>query len=286
MPFIPGNKTLEDVYNSDNVFANNAPVALHKPPGTIEGGVYIPLDAFVYDSFHAAAVLSSAGLNAPFDDVNAFDGGNFDGASAYPFAESSSPPEVLGAAENIPARTTSDGVPTELGDVSDPVDYDQSLSANFTVRSMSVGAQFPHRVAAQRGLSVQDIVHNMQALAVNILEPLRAQYPGFNINSGFRRGGGTSQHGTGQGVDVQWPGKPAADYNEIAVWCIANLPFDQFIFEHGNSIWIHMSFNRAGRRTGANAILTYYKPITPNFKAGLTNYYAPSAPFPPAEETT
>jgi hypothetical protein len=285
MPYKVGNgPPIEDVYKSNNVFANNVPVALHLPPGTVEGGVYIPVDDFVFDSFHAAAVLADAGLNAPFDDENAFDGGNFDGASVYPFAESSLPTEVLGAAEDIPPRTESDGIPIECGEASDPVNYDQNLSPNFTIRSLSVGAHFPHRVAAQGGLSIQDIICNMQALAVNILEPLSEKYPGFRINSGFRIGSGTSQHGRGQGVDLQWPGLAPAGYNEIAVWCIANLPFDQFIFEHGNSIWIHMSYNRAGRRTGPNAILTYYPRAQPNYKTGLTNYYAPSAPFPPPEE--
>lgn len=286
MPYKVGNgPPIEDVYKSNNVFANNVPVALHLPPGTIEGGVYIPADEFAYDTFHAAAVLADAGLNAPFDDENAFDGGSFNGSAAYPTATTSLPGEVPGAAEDIPPKTESDGIPIECGAVEDPLNYDQNLTENFTIRDLSVGAHFPHRIAAQNGLSVQDIVCNLQAVAVNLLEPLREKYPGFRINSGFRRGEGTtSQHNRGQAVDLQWPGLAPSGYNGIAVWCIANLPFDQFIFEHGNSIWIHMSYNRGGRRSAPNDILTYYPRIEPNYKAGLRNYYAPSAPFPPAEE--
>ncbi len=292
MPYRPGAGpqknsdlvSIEDVFRSENVFVNNVAVATHEAPGTFEGGVLIPIDTYVYDEFHAAPLLDVAGLNAPFDDENAVDGGNFNGAAAYPNAASSLPTEVLGAAEPLPPGRVPSGIPVSCGafEIS-PLDYDQNLSPNYTIRNLSAGAVFPHRVAAQAGLSVQDILCNMQALAVNILEPLRAEYPGFNINSGFRIGSGTSQHGRGQAVDVQWPGKPAADYNEIATWCITNLPFDQFIFEHGNSIWIHLSYNRLSN-IQRNIILTYYPNISPNYQAGLRNYYAPTVPFPPPEE--
>jgi hypothetical protein len=74
-------------------------------------------------------------------------------------------------------------------------------------------------------------------------------------------------------IDVQWPGKPPRDYTEIGQWVAANLPFDQLIFEHGNSIWLHISYDRS-KTTQRNQKLTYYTKAQPNYKPGLTNYYA------------
>ena len=299
MPYRPGSGpqkdsnliSVQDVYRSDNVFINNVRAAVHNPPFTLEGGVSIPVDIYVYDQFHADPVLESAGLNAPLDDENAFAGGSFDASEVYPNAATDLPEEVEGLPEDVPPERVSTGIAVECGDFNidgaerlpgDPAfDYDQNLTANYTVRDFTVGAVFPHRIAPQRGLSVQDILCNLQELAVNIVEPLEKEYPGFNINSGFRRdrsSSATSQHGVGQAIDVQWPGKPPGDYNEIAVWVVNNLPFDQLIFEHGNSIWLHISYN-PNLETQRNEILTYYPRETPNYTAGLRNFYAPSQPI-------
>lgn len=280
------NPAVDDVFRSEDVFINFVPAVTYTAPQASEGGVLVPIDTYIYDQEHAQPLLDVAGLNAPFDDINAFDGGTFDGAAVYPNADGSLQPQAPGIPtdEPLPPGRVPTGISVECGNfITSPIDYDQNVSPNYTIRNFSVGAVFPHPIRAQNNLSVQDILCNLQALAINIVEPLRAEYPGFNINSGFRVGQSTSQHGRGQGVDVQWPGKPAADYNEIAVWCIANLPFDQFIFEHGKSIWIHMSYNR-GLTRQRNQILTFYQGV---FKSGLRNYYAPSAPWPqppPPEE--
>ena len=50
----------------------------------------------------------------------------------------------------------------------------------------------------------------------------------------------------GEAVDIQWSGKSPSAYIPIAEWCIQNLPFDQLIFEHGNSIWLHISCKKGG----------------------------------------
>ena len=289
MPYRPGVgpqkdsdlESIEDVYRSENVFVNNVAVALHEAPGTFEGGVFIPIDTYVYDEFHAIPVLSDAGVNAPFDDVNAFPGGSFDASSRYPNFQQSEVAEVPGAPERLPATRNPTGIPVDClsFETGSPFNYNQNLTPNFTIGDFSIGAHFKHGIKAQNGLSLTEILCNLQALAVNIVEPLRVRFPGFRINSGFRSAD-RLQHGQGQAVDLQYPSLPAARYNEIAVWCIANLPFDQLIFEHGNSIWIHISYNRTAAQQ-RNRILTMYKN---NYTAGLTNHYAPSAPFPPAEE--
>lgn len=152
------------------------------------------------------------------------------------------------------------------------VDYSMKLSANYTLGDLSTKAVLFHSIKAQHGLSVSEIVANLKAVAVNILEPLKAKYPGFKVNSGFRTStGGKSQHERGEAVDIQFPGAPAAKYSEVAKWAAANLPYDQMIFEHGKSIWLHFSTKRTGGLRKMK--LTYYPRKSPQYQAGLTNYY-------------
>jgi hypothetical protein len=300
MPFEPGSSGIKDVFKSDNVFANKVSVALHLPPGvtgvTIDG-VFIPDDPYV--PFHAATLLAEAGGNAPHDDP---DSEVKDYGSTTASGDRLSPPEFKtdpGLGVSTTSSFTGEGVvtveteflipekePLELeGDTNDrggvtvcgnyvttPIDYNQRLSTNYTIRSLTIGTVFPHNIVAQNGLKEADIICNLKAVAENILEPLNRQFPGVRVNSAFRKGVGTSQHNKGQAVDVQWPGIKPSEYTARAAWVRANLPFDQLIFEHGNSIWLHISYNRATARQ-RNALLTYYPKVSPNYKPGLTNYY-------------
>jgi hypothetical protein len=148
------------------------------------------------------------------------------------------------------------------------VDYNYKLSSTITVRNMTTGTTFPHSLRAQNGLTLTDLVYNMSCLATNVLEPIKKQFPGMKINSGFRQGSGRSQHPRGQAADLQWPGKGPSYYNEVARWIMRNLPFDQMIMEHGNSIWIHISYNPNQLR---KKLTTYYKG---RYTSGLYNYYS------------
>lgn len=187
---------------------------------------------------------------------------------------------------NWPAETAKDAVekPTEI-QVEDnntaplsadcenitSIDYNYRLSPNFTVGSLTRNAVFSHQLRAQNGLSISQIICNLKHLCINILEPLKAQYPTIRINSGFRAGAGNSQHNKGQAVDIQIPGAPASVYSDVAAWVVRNLNYDQFIFEHGNSVWLHLSFNANGNRKQR---MTYYPKRSPQYQAGvLKNYY-------------
>jgi hypothetical protein len=306
MPFIPGSSGIQDVYKSDNVFANKVPVALHLPPGvagvTIDG-VFIPDDPYV--PFHAATLLAEAGSNAPHDDP---DSEVKDYGATTASQDRLNPPifktdpelsvstdaifsgDVAGSVTATSELIIPEKEPLELdGDTKDrggvtvcgafatnPVDYTQKLSANFTIRNLTIGAVFAHNIVPQNGLTVADIICNLKGVAENILEPLNRQFPGVRINSGFRKGAGSSQHNKGMAIDVQWPGIKPSEYTARAVWVRANLPYDQLIFEHGNSIWLHISYNRTTARQ-RNALLTYFPPVTPQYKPGLTNHYADRA---------
>ena len=308
MPFEPGGSGIKDVYKSDNVFANKVPVALHLPPnvaGVFIDGIFIPDDP--YQPFHAAALLAEAGGNAPHDDpesevrdygvTNATQdrlnppifktdpdltvtssgtfipegetGGTVTVESQFQIPEKE-PLELEGESRDRGAATVCGSYKTN------PIDYNQPLSANYTIKSLTIGTVFPHNIVPQNGLTEADIICNLKAVAENILEPLRRQFPGVRVNSAFRKGTGTSQHNRGQAVDVQWPGIKPSEYTNRAIWIRANLPFDQLIFEHGNSIWLHISYNRAIARQ-RNALLTYFPPNSPQYKPGLTNHYADRA---------
>lgn len=145
------------------------------------------------------------------------------------------------------------------------------LSPNFTLGSVTTKcAVSGYRIKAQCGLSMADIVCNLKALSVNILEPLKAKYPnGFRVNSGFRHGSGKSQHNRGMAVDIQWAGLPTSQYLTRAQWVRDNLPFDQLIMEHGKSIWLHISFKRGGPQRGQ--VLTMIKN---DYRPGLKLYYS------------
>lgn len=185
-----------------------------------------------------------------------------------------------------PAEETNDPVaqPTEIDVVANPntplspdceiintIDYNYRLSENFTLGQLSNRAVFPHSIRAQNGLSVSDIICNLKHLAVNILEPLKAKYPDIRINSGFRAGTSNSQHNKGQAVDIQVPGAAASVYSDMAAWIVKNLPVDQFILEHGRSVWLHISYNSIGTQRGQ--LLTYWPKGSPQYKPGLVNYY-------------
>lgn len=136
--------------------------------------------------------------------------------------------------------------------------YAFKLSENFSLAQLSSQCVFPHQLVAQHGLSIQQIVCNLQALCENILEPLKSHHRNIRVNSAFRKGSGRSQHERGQACDIQAPGLSNKQMYDLCIWCKDNLPYDQIIFEYGRAPWIHMSFNRAGNRpkSASNKVMT------------------------------
>jgi hypothetical protein len=146
------------------------------------------------------------------------------------------------------------------------------LSNRFTIADVTIKTTFPHTLRGQVGLSKNEIACNLKAVAVNILEPLKTKYPNMRINSGFRSTsslkGKVSQHQKGEAVDIQISGMAPSGYIAVAEWIKANLPFDQLIFEHGNSIWLHISHKRSG--ANRKDLRTMYKG---KYESGLKLYY-------------
>jgi hypothetical protein len=173
--------------------------------------------------------------------------------------------------ENESPTSTKEGEPVKC---STGIGYDTLISPNFRLRDLSIGTTFPHKIKAQVGLTQDDIICNLKYVAINILEPLKAQYPNIKINSAFRGtpslpDGNVSQHQKGEAVDIQIPGISPKQYLPVANWIKANLPFDQMIFEHGNSIWLHLSCKRSGNQRKKLTTM-----INGNYEFGIKCYYA------------
>lgn len=98
---------------------------------------------------------------------------------------------------------------------------------------------------------------NLIALIVEVLDPLREAFgKPIIVNSGFRceklnklvGGAKTSQHTTGEAVDIQSVGDK---YNkELFALALKTCKYDQLIFEYdkGGRVpdWIHISFKKNG----------------------------------------
>ena len=230
-----------------------------------------PADPFGPDA--QRLVLALAGSNAAFDDDDTGENAALVVPSEdIPVKQVITPDETPDVVKPNPGPQVCEGI-TE-----DNIEETMELTPNFTLAKLSSKALFKHTVQAQAGFTKAEIVCNLKALATNILEPLLAQYPGFRVNSGFRTvTTGKSQHERGMACDIQWPGISNKEYLARAQWIKANLPYDQLIFEHGNSIWLHLAYSRVRANNNLsqrNMVLTYYPKVSPQYKPGITLHYA------------
>jgi hypothetical protein len=127
-------------------------------------------------------------------------------------------------------------------------------------------------VRGHAGATYGEIVYNLQAVALNILEPVKKIYPKMFVTSAFRDPGNssnakTSQHPLGQGVDIQFKGITKKEYYDIAVKLAKVLKYDQLILEYcnyTNNPWIHVSYSVKNR----SQVLTFFNHKT--HSQGLT----------------
>lgn len=124
------------------------------------------------------------------------------------------------------------------------------LSANFALAEMILS-----RTAHRRGIDNTPppaARKALQALAQEVLQPVRDRFGRpVIVTSGYRApalnraigGSASSQHTLGEAADFTVSG---VSNLEVARWIVANLPFDQLIYEFGESGWLHVSY-RAGR---------------------------------------
>lgn len=137
---------------------------------------------------------------------------------------------------------------------------DVQLSPHFTLRELCK-SQEAIRHGIDNLATDRTTIANLRAVAQEILEPIRAHFGvAFAPQSGYRGpvlnsvvgGSATSQHMTGQAVDIELP---TIDNVELARWIQKNLDFDQLILEfhrpgEPSSGWVHCSIRRDGENRG------------------------------------
>jgi zinc D-Ala-D-Ala carboxypeptidase len=126
-----------------------------------------------------------------------------------------------------------------------------NLSQNFTLAELCKS-----ELAIRRSIDnspTQDVISNLQALVVNILQPVRNSLGPITINSGYRSpavnvavgGSPTSDHCRGMAADIEIAGY---DNKMLAKFIEQNFRFTQVIlefYEDGQpaSGWVHVSFD-------------------------------------------
>jgi hypothetical protein len=181
-----------------------------------------------------------------------------------------------------PTATDNTSVQSEQGNFVEPdpklksvtqLPGNYNLSPNFTVEMLSSKAAVSRApIRGHAGATYGEIVFNLQAVALNILEPVKKIYPNMFVTSAFRDPGNasnakTSQHPLGQGVDMQFKGITKKEYYEIAVKLAKVLKYDQLILEYcnyTNNPWIHVSYSVKNR----SQVLTFFNHKT--HSQGLT----------------
>jgi hypothetical protein len=118
--------------------------------------------------------------------------------------------------------------------------------------------------AKRNGLSnmpIESHIANLKLLAENIFQPIRNNFRcPIHISSGYRsielnrviKGSLTSQHCTGEAIDIDMDGSPNGVTNKMVFNFIKdNLEFDQLIWEFGtneNPDWVHVSYESTGKQ--------------------------------------
>lgn len=140
-------------------------------------------------------------------------------------------------------------------------DFRLSTHINIGMFLMPYAPRY-HKLIAQNGLTLQQIVNNLINVAQNIVEPMieHKVLPGgigglgrlWQIISVFRLGVSQSQHNKGMAIDFCLP--PATVNRREKTWELIQkvekvIDYDQLILEYRNdSCWIHASYDAVKRR--------------------------------------
>lgn len=131
-----------------------------------------------------------------------------------------------------------------------------NLSKNLTLFEMTRSD-----MAKRKGVSNEptpEHIENMKILAEKIFQPIREHFGvPIYISSGYRSaalnkkigGSRTSQHLTGEAIDIDMDGHPHVSNVQVFNYIRENLFFDQLIWEYGNNSspdWVHVSYSTSG----------------------------------------
>ena len=102
----------------------------------------------------------------------------------------------------------------------------------------------------------ESVIENMKLLAEKVFEPIREHFgKPIHVSSMFRgmplnqavKGSITSQHCSGQAMDIDMDSKGKPTNKEVFDYIKANLEFDQLLNEFDYS-WIHVSYVKGKNR--------------------------------------
>ena len=129
---------------------------------------------------------------------------------------------------------------------------------------LSLAEVIRSETAKRQGISnmpTEEHIANFKLLAENVFEKIRNNFRcPIHISSGYRSkelnactkgASATSQHSTGEAVDLDMDGSANGVTNKMVFNYIKdNLEFDQLIWEFGdknNPAWVHVSLKRNGK---------------------------------------
>jgi hypothetical protein len=234
---------VEPVYDSANVYANGQVIALYNASSTpgVFSSVAVPIVTVVNAVKNVEGDEDNTAGKVQADRFLAE--GRITAAEHKELTTTPTPKTAgVAASRSRPADRPSAAV---IGDITFATKLTPS---GFTLGQAIKNVTFPRTLAQLadnvRNLPVQNVVNNLAALALNILEPIKAKYPNMLITNTYRHGPGQAQHGTGQAADLQFRGVGAHSYFEIAAWIEKNIPYDQLLLEYlpGKTVWIHISY--------------------------------------------
>jgi hypothetical protein len=154
--------------------------------------------------------------------------------------------------ESTPVKADNEDVSSEQADVVIPdeklkefteIPGNYNISPNFTVEMLSSKAAITKDfITTTEKIKFGEVLYNLQAVALNILEPAYRSAENSSQNS---------VHPLGQAVDIQFTGYTDTEYYEAAKQLARVLNYDQFILEYcsyTNSSWIHISYLGSNNR--------------------------------------
>jgi hypothetical protein len=270
MPYIPGAfvhgvRHIADVYSSNNVFANFVPIALHNDPQGPEAAVLAAITAPTYaaenETMEAVEGESTSEVAVEVEQQRLIKAGVISKEEIAAGASAGSNPAASDATPSVATTGTVDGSVTLSTSIDDTVLYvGPTTGITWTVKMVTKqpGVVFPYDVATlapANGLTVQEMCDNLRLLVINVIDPIKQQFPdAFVTNTIRNKGNGspTSQHPRGMACDIQYSKASKAEYFTRAQWIRDNLSFDQFLLEYKTTgtkkPWHHLSFNKAGNR--------------------------------------
>lgn len=245
--------------STNQVDMSGARVALNRKKGAaIESvdGEFVYSPQYAYSYMAARELVDVAGSNAPFDEPDDADAKTDAMASGeWPEEE-----EFTKDTEEVEVEDNDVGsIPAGCPDLSSDVYATPIGGRGLTVRSLTLNPVFKHKIQAQNGFSIAELVCNAHHLCLNALDPVLQAFPNLRINSGFRRGTAKSQHNRLMAVDLQFPSGNTQMYREVLEFIASNVNYDQVIAEttsNGSTWWIHISYDRT-KSTQRKARLTY-----------------------------